>query len=102
MIVLVTSGYALLPATRAPTYSATKAGLRSFTMALRRQVRDVGIRVVEVLPPLARFAGSLFDFRADPGCQPSRDGAAAWNDCRGRTAVTRRTDTERPVSTEAL
>jgi uncharacterized oxidoreductase len=52
MIVMVTSGYALLPATRAPTYSATKAGLHSFTMALRRQVRGVGIRVVEVLPPL--------------------------------------------------
>jgi uncharacterized oxidoreductase len=52
MIVMVTSGYALLPATRAPTYSATKAGLRSFTLALRRQLRGVGIRVVEVLPPL--------------------------------------------------
>jgi uncharacterized oxidoreductase len=52
LIVMITSGYALLPATRAPTYSATKAGLRSFTMALRRQLRGVGIRVVEVLPPL--------------------------------------------------
>ncbi len=52
MIIMVTSGYALLPATRAPTYSATKAGLRSFTMALRRQLHGVGIRVVEVLPPL--------------------------------------------------
>jgi uncharacterized oxidoreductase len=52
LIMMITSGYALLPATRAPTYSATKAGLRSFTMALRRQMRDAGIRVVEVLPPL--------------------------------------------------
>jgi uncharacterized oxidoreductase len=52
MIVMVTSGYALLPATRAPTYSASKAGLRAFTMALRHQLRGVGIRVVEVLPPL--------------------------------------------------
>jgi len=52
MIVMVTSGYALLPAMRAPTYSATKAGLRYFTLALRRQLRGVGIRVVEVLPPL--------------------------------------------------
>ena len=51
-IIMITSGYALLPATRAPTYSATKAGLRSFTIALRRQLRAVGIRVVEVLPPL--------------------------------------------------
>ena len=52
LIIMITSGYALLPATRAPTYSATKAGLRSFTMALRRQLRGVGIRVIEVLPPL--------------------------------------------------
>jgi uncharacterized oxidoreductase len=52
LIVMVTSGYALLPATRAPTYSATKAGLHSFTMALRRQLRAAGVRVVEVLPPL--------------------------------------------------
>jgi uncharacterized oxidoreductase len=52
LIVMITSGYALLPATRAPTYSATKAGLRSFTMALRRQMRGIGIRVIEVLPPL--------------------------------------------------
>jgi uncharacterized oxidoreductase len=51
-IVMVTSGYALLPAKRAPTYSATKAGLRSFTMALRRQLSGLDIRVVEVLPPL--------------------------------------------------
>jgi uncharacterized oxidoreductase len=52
LVVMITSGYALLPATFAPTYSATKAGRRSFTMALRRQLRGVGIRVVEVLPPL--------------------------------------------------
>jgi uncharacterized oxidoreductase len=52
MVVMITSGYALLPATRAPTYSATKAGLHSFTMALRRQLRGVGVRVIEVMPPL--------------------------------------------------
>ena len=52
LIVMISSGYALLPATRAPTYSASKAGLHSFTMALRRQLAGVGIRVVEVLPPL--------------------------------------------------
>jgi uncharacterized oxidoreductase len=52
LIVMISSGYALLPATRAPTYSASKAGLHSFAMGLRRQLRGVGIRVVEVLPPL--------------------------------------------------
>jgi uncharacterized oxidoreductase len=52
MILMVTSGYSLLPAQRAPTYSATKAGLRSFTEALRYQLAHTGIRVVETLPPL--------------------------------------------------
>ncbi|HEY7579792.1 MAG TPA: SDR family NAD(P)-dependent oxidoreductase [Acetobacteraceae bacterium] len=52
MVVMITSGYALLPATRAPTYSASKAGLHAFTLAMRRQLSAVGIRVVEVLPPL--------------------------------------------------
>ena len=52
LIVMVTSGYALLPARRAPTYSATKAGLRAFTQALRYQLQDSGIRVIETLPPL--------------------------------------------------
>ncbi len=51
-IVYVTSGYALAPATRAPVYSASKAGLRSFIKALRRQLKDDGIHVVEVVPPV--------------------------------------------------
>ena len=52
MIVMISSGYALIPATRAPTYSASKAGLHSFTMALRRQLDSTRIRVIEVMPPL--------------------------------------------------
>jgi uncharacterized oxidoreductase len=52
LILMVTSGYALLPARRAPIYSATKAGLRAFTQALRYQLENTGIRVVEILPPL--------------------------------------------------
>jgi uncharacterized oxidoreductase len=51
-IVMITSGYALAPATRAPVYSAAKSGLRSFTKALRRQLAPSNIAVVEVLPPL--------------------------------------------------
>jgi uncharacterized oxidoreductase len=58
MILMVTSGYALLPAQRAPTYSATKAGLRSFTQALRYQLAHTGIRVVETLPPLVDTAST--------------------------------------------
>ena len=50
-VVMVSSGYALAPATRAPVYSAGKAGLHAFTRAMRRQLAP-GLRVVEVLPPV--------------------------------------------------
>lgn len=51
-IVFVTSGYALAPSQRAPLYSASKAALRSFSKALRRQLQPLGITVTEVAPPV--------------------------------------------------
>ena len=51
-IALVTSGYAMVAATRGPVYSAAKFGLRGFTKALRRQLASHGVTVTEVLPPL--------------------------------------------------
>jgi uncharacterized oxidoreductase len=51
-IIVVSSGYALAPATRAPIYSAAKAGLHSFSKGLRRQLADLRIGVTEVAPPL--------------------------------------------------
>jgi uncharacterized oxidoreductase len=51
-IVFVTSGYALVSPTRAPTYGAVKAGLHGFAEGLRRQLAHKGTHVLEVLPPL--------------------------------------------------
>jgi uncharacterized oxidoreductase len=50
----VTSGLALAPKRSAPVYCATKAGVRSFTRALRYQCEDTlpHVRVIEALPPL--------------------------------------------------
>ena len=50
-IINVTSALAFLPLAMAPTYSATKAGLHSYTEALRFQLRDNGIQVIEIAPP---------------------------------------------------
>lgn len=52
MIVNVTSGLAIAPTKGSPVYCATKAALRSFTMALRAQLADTGVHVMEVLPPV--------------------------------------------------
>jgi uncharacterized oxidoreductase len=50
-IVNVTSGLAFVPLAFVPTYSATKAGLHSFTQSLRFQLKDTSIEVYEVAPP---------------------------------------------------
>ncbi len=51
-VVVVGSGYGLVPSTAAPVYSASKAGLHGFCKALRRQLAESGVGVTEVLPPL--------------------------------------------------
>ena len=51
-IVNVTSGLAIAPRAGGPVYCATKAALRSYTQALRVQLADTGITVIEALPPV--------------------------------------------------
>lgn len=55
-IVNVTSGLAIAPRSGSPIYCATKAALRSFTMALRVQLKPFGVRVIEALPPVVDTA----------------------------------------------
>ncbi|MBS0502852.1 MAG: SDR family NAD(P)-dependent oxidoreductase [Proteobacteria bacterium] len=50
-IVNVTSGLAIAPSA-AGVYCATKAGLRSFTQALRHQLKGSNMTVIEALPPV--------------------------------------------------
>jgi len=53
-VLFITSGLALAPKRSSPLYCASKAGLRSFTKALRAQMTAAAwpIKVVEALPPL--------------------------------------------------
>ena len=52
MVVNVTSGLAIAPRGGGPVYCATKAGLRSYTQALRHQLKGSGVHVLEALPPV--------------------------------------------------
>jgi uncharacterized oxidoreductase len=52
VIVNVTSGLAIAPRAGGPVYCATKAGLRSYTQAIRAQMADTNVRVIEALPPV--------------------------------------------------
>ena len=79
MIIMVTSGYALLPATRAPTYSATKAGLHSFTMALRRQLqRRWHSRRRSISHPWSNAGHALYATAEDVAGNAGRPGVARY------------------------
>ena len=51
-VVNVSSGLAFVPRADTPTYSATKAAIHSYSIALRHQLRDTGVQVIEWAPPL--------------------------------------------------
>lgn len=51
VILNVSSGIALMPFPISPIYSASKAGLRSYTQALRVQLKKTDIKVIELLAP---------------------------------------------------
>ncbi len=52
MIVNVTSGLAIAPRAGGPVYCATKAALRSYSQALRAQLKGTTVHVLEALPPV--------------------------------------------------
>jgi uncharacterized oxidoreductase len=50
-IVNVSSAIAFMSYSSAPIYSATKAGVRAYTQALRLQLEDTSVKVFEMIPP---------------------------------------------------
>ncbi len=55
-IAMISSPAGLLPLEANPLYSTTKAGLHSFTLSLRWQLRDTPVAVVEVFPPASGWS----------------------------------------------
>lgn len=51
-IINVSSGLGFVPMARMPIYCATKAAMHSYSMTLRHQLSKVGIKVIEVIPPM--------------------------------------------------
>lgn len=51
LIINVTSEIALFPIPILPLYATAKAGLRTFTQALRVQLKNTKFKVIEILPP---------------------------------------------------
>ncbi|MEZ4819484.1 MAG: SDR family NAD(P)-dependent oxidoreductase [Bdellovibrionota bacterium] len=69
-IINVTSGLAFVPLAMTPTYSATKAGLHSYTESLRFQLRDTNIQVIELAPPYVQTTLTGQAQSTDPRAMP--------------------------------
>lgn len=50
-IINVSSGLGFVPTARMPVYSASKAGMHAFCMAMRLQLAPSGIKLFEIVPP---------------------------------------------------
>ncbi|WP_376096364.1 SDR family NAD(P)-dependent oxidoreductase [Roseomonas sp. CCTCC AB2023176] len=69
-LVQVGSGLAFVPLVRAPVYSATKAAVHAFTVALREQLRGTAVKVVELIPPVVATELHRGQDRAPPRAMP--------------------------------
>ena len=63
----VSSGLGFVPIAMMPVYCATKAGLHSFTVSLRYQLRDTSIKVFEIIPPAVETELGREEGETEPG-----------------------------------
>ncbi len=72
-IMTVSSGIAFVPLAVTPTYGATKAAIHSYSQALRYQLRDTSVQVIELVPPYVQTE-LLGPWQAsDPNAMPLED-----------------------------
>lgn len=69
-VLTVTSGLAYVPLSLNPTYSATKAAIHAYTQAMRYQLADTNVQVIELVPPYVRTGLQGERQASDPNAMP--------------------------------
>jgi len=69
-ILTVSSGLAFVPLATTPTYSATKAAIHSWSMALREQLKATPVEVIEIAPPYVQTELLGPQQAVDPAAMP--------------------------------
>ncbi|CAN5310322.1 SDR family oxidoreductase [soil metagenome] len=69
-VLMVSSGLAFVPMAATPTYSATKAAIHSYAMALRHQLKETSVEVIEIAPPYVQTELQGAYQASDPNAMP--------------------------------
>lgn len=69
-LMTVSSGLAFVPLALTPTYSATKAAVHSWSMAVRTQLRKSSVQVIELAPPYVQTELMGTNQASDPHAMP--------------------------------
>jgi uncharacterized oxidoreductase len=72
-LMTVSSGLAFVPLALTPSYSATKAAVHSWSVAVRHQLKDTNVRVVELAPPYVQTELMGASQASDPHAMPLAD-----------------------------
>jgi len=85
-ILTVSSGLAFVPLSLNPTYSATKAAIHSYTQAMRYQLEDTTVQVIELVPPYVRTGLQGERQANDPHAMPLEEYVAETMELLGQQA----------------
>jgi uncharacterized oxidoreductase len=72
-VLTVSSGLAFVPMALTPTYCATKAAIHSYTQALRYQLQDTNVQVIELVPPFTQTELQGPEQATNPHAMPLAD-----------------------------
>ena len=72
-VLSVSSGIAFVPKAGNPTYGATKAAIHSYTQALRYQLQDTAVQVIELVPPFVQTELQGPEQATNPNAMPLED-----------------------------
>ena len=72
-VLSVSSGIAFVPKAGNPTYGATKAAIHSYTQALRYQLQDTDVQVIELAPPFVQTELQGPEQATNPNAMPLSD-----------------------------
>ncbi len=76
LVANVSSGLAFVPFPSGPVYSATKAAIHNYTMAMRYSLEGTNVRIIEIVPPAVKSnIGGSHDFgeECDVYCAATMD-----------------------------